>query len=196
MNGGGTMQFDATSTATPPVPFIWAPPMGSHVHAIQLGDNALVGIQKIHFALGANTQADSYINNHQDGVLDVNLNVTMDGGPVNLIDCDFRSHINVNNGLTINGGVSNFAYKTCPGSTWNINGAEVHTNTPTLNRWAWVVPGAVLQAQGNFSSSGVVAASGALVNSHGSLISLGGALPGGTPTLLGNGLYCTNLSAC
>jgi hypothetical protein len=110
------------------------------------------------------------------------------------VSCDFDTHINVNNGIGVGAGsITGSMFNFCQGSSWNINGAEAFTGTPTIGKWGSLFSGAKVTVQGNVSFTGSVTASGvSTVSGNSVLNNLSGAtLPGGTPTPSTGGQYCT-----
>jgi hypothetical protein len=76
------------------------------------------------------------------------------------VSCDFDTHINVNNGIGVGAGsITGSMFNFCQGSSWNINGAEAFTGTPTIGKWGSLFSGAKVTVQGNVSFTGSVTAS-------------------------------------
>lgn len=192
--GGGTLQIGSSG----PAPIILRP-LDKSVGWAETGDGALVGIQAAHFAIAPGTSATAYWHDHNFGVTDFNVQISADLDSVGAVaDCDFDAHFNINNGITLNGitgKAPGFVYKPCMGSTFDINGAETHTGSAAVNRWAWNQPGSRMMVEGNASFVNPLTTSAALVNTSALLLNVSGyPLPGGLPS--GGGTYCTSQTYC
>jgi hypothetical protein len=177
--------------------FTWKPANSNY--ALQFGDGALVTITNITFTTAGVTSPVGFVNGHNHGVLDSNTGNSI-AAPVALsgdaFSCDFDTHFNINNGMTINAGTYGFMYNGGQGSNWNIAGQHTFVGTPSIGRWAWARMSTKMVFQGNFSVSGANTTSVSLVNQNGSILNVSGVtLPGGTPTPTTGGQYNTSISA-
>lgn len=190
--GGGTLTFEGNGGQAE-----WRPANGGY--ALQIGDNALVGITNQLFTTTGVTSPVGYIIGHQWAVLDANTSITMNTGGLSgsMFSCDEETHFNINNGITIVNAVSaasGFVYAGCPKSVWNINGTQTFSGNPTIGRWSNVPTTAVMTYQGNVAFSGSVSTSVSLLSGNGVINNLtASALPGGNPTGTTGGQYCTGV---
>lgn len=192
LTGGGSLIFQGNGGA-----FIWRPINSGY--ALQFGDEGVVGLTNVTFDTTGVTTPAGYVLGHNLGVIDVNTGITVDTGGISgsAFDCDFDSHFNINNGLTIVntiGAIGGSFYKVCQNSTWNINGTHTFTTNPGPGTWTTVKTTGTITFNGNVTFSGANTAGASSVTGNGVLNNLtGGALPGGVPTTATGGQVCTTL---
>lgn len=188
--GGGSLIFSGNGGQ-----FTWKPVNSGY--ALQVGDLGVVGLSNVLFDTTGVTTPTGYVLGHNYGVVDVDTGVTMNTGGLSasLMSCDYDTHFNINNGITIagvNGAASGFLYQACQGSSWNIGGTHTFSATPNIARFAFSTMGAKMIFQGNVTFSGANTMSASLINMNGAIMNLSGAtLPGGAPTQTTGGQYCT-----
>ncbi len=194
LNGGGTLIFQN---------MVWKPTNSGY--CCEYGDGALVGIQNLTLSSAGTTSPVGFMLAHNHGVLDVNANVAVTptvtiSGDAFGNDGSGDTHLNINNGITVNAGmIGGFLYNgNAPKMNLSVGGPHTCNGTLTISRWAWLSLGSVMRVQGNFTSTitGSVTISVSLVNQGGRIQNLSGiTLPGGTPTPTTGGDYQTSQTA-
>jgi hypothetical protein len=187
--GGGTLIYQGNGGQ-----FNWVPANGSY--ALQFGDLGVVGLTNVNFTTSGASSAAGLILGHNYGVLDVNSSVSFHSdspGVTTMIDCDFDTHFNINNGFLYSGTITSFLFRACQNSAWNINNNISTTTTTAIGRLFWANGGSTVTFQGNvtWGATGLTT-SVALVSGNSVVNNLGGALPGGAPSPTTGGQYCTS----
>lgn len=194
ITGGGTLLFQNLT---------WKP--ANSGYCCEYGDGALVGLTGVTLSSAGTTSPKGFMLAHNHGVLDVNLSVVVTP-TVAIVDVFANdgsgdTHLNINNGLTVNAGtISGFLYNgNAPGMNLSIGGAHVFNGTLTIGRFGWVSMGTKMRIQGNFTvtNTGTVTISALLINQGGLAQNLSGIdPPGGAPaTPTTGGQYNTSLTA-
>lgn len=187
--GGGVLTFTSNGGAS-----TWKP--ANSGYALQFGDGALVAVDTTTFDTTGVTTPVGYVTGHNFGVLDVGATVTVTTGALSnsMFICDYETHFNINNGLTVTNAIGNtlgFVYSGCPRSVWNINGPHTFNSTPVTGRFAYAQNLTSMTFQGNVTFTGTLSTSVSLLSGNSVLSNFSGAtLPGGTPTGSSGGQYC------
>ena len=193
LNGAGTLTYQGTGGT----PFTWKPVNSSY--ALQYGDGAIIGLTNITFSTAGTTTPIGIVTGHNLSVLDVNAGISVTPTVAlngSVFSCDYDTHVNINNGITINAGTINgLLYNGCQGSSWNINGTHTFVGSPTLGRAYNFFSNAKAILQGNVSFSGAATITVGLVSGNSVLNTSGVSLTGfgGAPTPTTGGQLCTTL---
>lgn len=188
--GGGSLIYQGNGGQ-----FNWVPANNSY--SLQFGDLGVVGATNVNFTTTGSTTPAGLILGHNTGVIDLNSGVsfTANSPAVTIaLDCDFDSHFNINNGFTYVGTFTQFLFRACQNSSWNVNNNISSTGSTLLGRTFNIISGSKVVFQGNvtWGATGLSTSVG-LVSGNSVLNSLGGIPPGGAPTPTSGGQYCTSL---